>query len=162
MSIVNDTSDWAELINAGMEHAVPAMHNLGIRVVEARPGYAVTTVPLAGNVNHFGSMYAGALFGVAELLGGALFFPSFDAAQFYPTVKDLKIRYRRPATTNVRAQAELAATTITRMQHEAETLGKSEFVLDAVLTDTTGEVVATTRGTYQIRTSATGSESEQA
>jgi hypothetical protein len=70
-------------------------------------------------------------------------------------VKDLQIRYRRPATTDVRARAELDAPTIARMQHEAGTAGKAEFVIDAVLTDTSGEVVATTRGTYQIRTSAT-------
>jgi thioesterase domain-containing protein len=159
MSSVNqaDLPELAEFINAGMEYAVPAMYQLGIRVLEVRPGYAVATVPLAGNVNHFGSMYAGALFGAAEMLGGALFFPSFDAARFYPTVKDVQIRYRRPATTDVRAQAELDATTIERMQHEVETVGKTEFVLDAVLTETTGRVVATTRGTYQIRGGATSS-----
>lgn len=150
----------AELINAGMEHAVPSMYQLGIRVLDIRPGRAVATVPLEGNVNHFGSMYAGALFGAAEMLGGALFFPSFDAARFYPTVKDLQIRYRRPAKTDVRALAELDAATLAHMQHELDTAGKTEFVLDAVLTDTKGEVVATTRGTYQIRTSAKDPEPE--
>jgi thioesterase domain-containing protein len=154
-----DLSELAEFINTGMEYAVPAMYQLGIRVLEVRPGYAVVTVPLAGNVNHFGGMYAGALFGAAELLGGALFFPSFDAARFYPTVKDLQIRYRRPATTDVRAQAELDASTIARMQHEVGTVGKTEFALDAVLTDTARRVVATTRGTYQIRSGATSSAS---
>jgi thioesterase domain-containing protein len=153
-----DAPELAEFINAGMRYAVPAMHRLGIRVLEVRPGYAVAAVPLAGNVNHFGSMYAGALFGVAEMLGGALFFPSFDASRFYPTVKDLQIHYRRPAITDVRAQAELDVATIARMRREVETDGKTEFVLDAVLTATTGDVVATTHGTYQIRTSATGSE----
>ena len=163
MSTVNqaDALALAEFINAGMEYAVPAMYQLGIRLLEVRPGYAVATVPLMGNVNHFGGMYAGALFGAAELLGGALFFPNFDATQFYPTVKDLQIRYRRPATTDVRAQADLDTATIARMQHELETAGKTEFVLDAVLTDNTGEVVATTRGIYQIRTIATGSAAQR-
>jgi thioesterase domain-containing protein len=151
MSSVNQ----AELINAGMEQAVPAMHQLGIRVAEVRPGYAVATVPLAGNSNHFGSMYAGALFGVAEMLGGALFYPSFDMARFYPTVKDLQIRYRLPAKTDVRAHAQLDAATLARMQHEVDTAGRTEYALDAILTDANGVVVATTRGTYQIRSSAT-------
>jgi thioesterase domain-containing protein len=149
-----ESPELAEVINAGMEQAVPAMHRLGIRVAEVRPGYAVATVPLAGNSNHFGSMYAGALFGVAEMLGGAMFYPSFDMARFYPTVKDLQIKYRRPAKTDVRAQAQLDAATLARMRHEVETAGRTEYVLDAVLTATNGEVVATTRGTYQIRSSA--------
>lgn len=159
MSSVNQAEpDVAELINAGMEYAVPAMHQLGIRVAEVGPGYAVATVPLEGNSNHFGSMYAGALFGAAEMLGGAMFFPSFDAARFYPTVKNLQINYRRPAKSDVRAKAELDAATLARMRHEVETAGKAEYVLDAVLTDASGEVVATTHGTYQIRTSARDSE----
>ncbi|WP_236737621.1 PaaI family thioesterase [Mycobacteroides franklinii] len=149
----SDMDALAAMINAGMEHAVPAMHQLGIRVLEVRPGHAVTVVPLAGNSNHIGTMYAGALFGAAELLGGALFFPNFDAARFYPTVKDLQIRYRRPATTDVRARASLGAATIDRMQQEVRITGRTEFVLDAVLTDTSGATVATTHGTYQIRTS---------
>src|SRR6185312_2026460 len=96
-----EAHELAEMINAGMEHAVPAMHELGIRVTEVRPLYAAATVPQAGNSNHFGSMYAGALFGAAEMLGGALFYPSFDAARFYPTVKDLQIHFRRPAKGDV-------------------------------------------------------------
>lgn len=160
MSSVNEVEapEFAELINAGMEHAVPAMHQLGVRVAEVRPGYAVATVPLAGNSNHFGSMYAGALFGVAEVLGGALFYPSFDMARFYPTVKDLQVHFRRPAKSDVRAVAELDAATLARMQHEIETAGKTEYMLDAVLTDVSGAVVANTHGTYQIRTSASDSE----
>jgi len=157
-----EAPELAEMINTGMEHAVPAMHRLGIRVAEVRPGYAAATVPLEGNSNHFGSMYAGALFGAAEMLGGAVFYPSFDMARFYPTVKDLQIHYRRPAKTDVRAQAELDAATIARMQHEVETAGRTEYVLEAVLTDTAGAVVATTRGTYQIRSSATASQSKSA
>jgi hypothetical protein len=66
-------------------------------------------------------------------------------------VKEVVIRYRRPAMTDVRAEASLDASTIARLKQEAETAGKAEFVLDAELTDTANVLVATTHGTYQVR-----------
>ena len=151
-----DHADLAGLMNAVIEHAVAPMHSLGIRVVELRPGYVLGAAPLTGNANHLGTMYAGTLFGVAEMLGGALFVASFDVERFHPTVKDVRIRYRRPATTDVRAEASLEADTIARLRREADHHGKAEFVLDATITDGDGEVVAGTRATYQIRANRPG------
>lgn len=51
----------------------------------------------------------------------------------------------------MRASASLDTDAIARIKSEAETSGKSEFVLDAELTDESGEIVATTRGVYQLR-----------
>lgn len=143
--------DLSALMNAVIEQGVPPMHGLGIRVAELTPGRVVGAAPLAGNANHLGTMYAGTLFGLAEMLGGALFVASFDVVKFYPTVKDLQIHFRRPATSDVRAEASLDEARIARLKHEADANGKAEFELDALLTDTAGQVVATTRGTYQVR-----------
>ncbi len=66
-------------------------------------------------------------------------------------MKEVVIRYRRPAMTDVRAEASLDASTIARLKQEAETADKAEFVLDAELTDTANVLVATTHGTYQVR-----------
>lgn len=140
-----------EMFNAGLAHAVPAMYALGVRLVEVAPGRAVGTVPMDGNANHFGGMYAGALFAVAEMLGGAVALASCDVNRFYPTVKDVQIRYWRPAMSDVRATAELDIASIEAIVREAEATGKGEFTLDAVLTDASGATVATTHGTYQIR-----------
>ena len=54
----------------------------------------------------------------------------------------------------VRAEASLDAGTLARIKREATVVGKTEFVLDAELTDTDGVVVAVTQGTYQVRTIA--------
>jgi hypothetical protein len=56
--------------------------------------------------------------------------------------------------TDVRAEASLDASTIARIKREADAAGKTEFVLDAELTDSAGVVVAVTHGTYQVRTIA--------
>jgi Domain of unknown function (DUF4442) len=96
-------------------------------------------------------MYAGTLFGLGEALGAGVFIANFDLQRFTATVKDIQIRYRRPTMTDVRAETSLDAGTIARIKRESDDLGKTEFVLDAELTDSGGTVVATTQGTYQVR-----------
>jgi thioesterase domain-containing protein len=146
-----DGDGMVALMNSVFEQSLPAMHGLGIRTVEMRPGWIAGHAPLAGNTNHVGTMYAGTLFSLAEMLGGALFGANFDHERFFPLVKDMQISYLRPATSDVRAEASLDLETIEGLKRDIEVLGKVEFVLEAVLTDTAGQVVATTRGIYQIR-----------
>ena len=131
--------------------SVPILEAMGIRVVDARPGRAVAELPAEPNINHFGVTYAGSLFSVAEMLGGVLSLVSFDLDGMVPVVKASSIRFRRPAVGVIRAEVSLSADEIARVQSDAETTGKGEFELEAVLTDTSGDVVATTVGTYQIR-----------
>jgi acyl-coenzyme A thioesterase PaaI-like protein len=115
------------------------------------PGFVRLCMPLAGNQNHIGSMYAGALFTLAEIPGGALFLTSFDTQRFYPVIKEMNLRFRRPATGDIRVEARLAADEIERLQGEANEVGKAEYVLDLELVDVSGEVVAQSRGVYQLR-----------
>jgi len=130
---------------------VPRIGEMGIRITHLVPGRVVAEVGMDGNANHLGTMYAGTLFGVAEVLGGVICHPSFDLARFYPTVKALTIEFKRPATTGVRAEASLTEDAIELIRSTAESEGRAEFVLEAVITDEQGEVVATTSGTYQLR-----------
>ena len=65
--------------------------------MEVREGFIVGEAPLAGNLNHQGSMYAGTLFGLGEALGAVVFAANFDLSRFTATVKDVQIRYRRPS-----------------------------------------------------------------
>ncbi|MGA8328239.1 MAG: thioesterase, partial [Mycobacterium sp.] len=59
-------------MNDALGSTIPTAHNMGVRVVEARRGFAATTVPVEGNGNHFGVIYAGVQFTVAEILGGII------------------------------------------------------------------------------------------
>ena len=146
-----DDPPYAEMMTAGLEALLPPAHRMGITIVEARSGFAAAQVPVDGNTNHIGTMYAGTLFAVAEILGGAISVATFDAGQFYPTVKDVQIRFRRPARSNVRAVAALNEQSVARVHAEAQALGKAEFGLDAELTDEDGTVVATSHAIYQLR-----------
>lgn len=131
--------------------SVPILEAMGIRIVEMGPGRAVAELPPEPNVNHFGVTYAGSLFSVAEMLGGVVSMTSFELDGMIPLVKASAIRFRRPAFGVIRAEVSLSEAEIARVQRDAETTGKGEFELEALLTDSRGEVVATTVGTYQIR-----------
>lgn len=134
------------------EESIAFVKRSGLVAERLEPGHVCLRMPLEGNRNHIGSMYAGALFTLAEIPGGALFLTSFDSQRFYPVVKELNLRFRRPATTDIRVEARLSAADIKRLQNEAAEQGKSEFVLELALTDDTGEIVAESRGLYQLRT----------
>lgn len=141
----------AEVVNSALEQTIPVAHRMGVHAEEVRRGYAAATVPVEGNGNHFGVMYAGVLFTVGEILGGAIAVASFDTVRFYPLVKDLRIVFRKPATTAVRAQASLDEAEIDRIAAEAAANGKADFTLRAVLSDADGVIVAETEGLYQLR-----------
>lgn len=141
----------AEIARQFTEDKIAFVKRMNLKAEVLEPGFVRLRVPLAGNENHIGSMYAGALFTLAEIPGGALFLTSFDASKFYPIVKEMNLRFRRPATGDIVVEARLSAEEIERLQNEAQANGKAEYVLELQLTDGSGEVVALSRGIYQLR-----------
>ena len=72
------------LAKTALEQGITFVRNAGLQVVELKPGYVKCLMPFRNNGNHIGSMYAGALFTVAEIPGGALFLSSFDTSKYFP------------------------------------------------------------------------------
>ena len=130
---------------------VEGIKRTGIRALALRDRYAKMLMPLEGNVNHVGMMYAGSLFTLGEIAGGAIHLTSFDGTKLYPIVKEVHIRFRRPATSDVTMEVELGAEEASRIQAEALQEGKADFVLDLELKDVEGQVVSTVNGTWQVR-----------
>lgn len=131
--------------------AVPFAERAGVDLVEFERGRVVMKIPFQGNQNHIGIMYAGALFTVAEIPGGALFMSAFDLSKCYPILVDMSVKFLKPATTDVYVEARLSEEDIARVNAELESQGKSNYVLALELKDTNGTVVATTLATYQAR-----------
>jgi thioesterase domain-containing protein len=134
---------------------IPIAAAMGVRVTEVGDGTATIELPPEPNGNHFGALYAGSLFTVSELLGGVIPQASFDfageLAGYVPLLKSSEIHFRRPAMGTVRASATLPTEVRDRVRREALENGKSEFVLEAVIVDADGTVVAETRGVLQVR-----------
>ena len=151
MTAAGEANQLVELMNGALGSTIPTAQQMGVRVVDARRGYATATVPLEGNENHFGVIYAGVQFTVAEILGGIIALSTFDSAKYFPLVKNVDIKFVGMARSELRAQASLDDETIARVEAEAAKRGKADFTLDAVVTDADGQTVATTRGLYQLR-----------
>ena len=136
--------------------AVGAIKRTGIRAVALRDRYAKLLMPLEGNVNHVGMMYAGSLFTLGEIAGGVIHLVSFDVTRLVPVVKEVQIRFRRPAITDVTMEVELSAEEASRIQTEALERGKADYRLNLELEDASGEVVSIVSGTWQVRTMPEG------
>jgi thioesterase domain-containing protein len=137
--------------NAFLKQVIPVASGMGAEFTAIRPGYVQATVPLAGNANHFGAMYAGVIFTVAEVLGGAIHFATFDATTHYPLVRGVEIEFLAPGKSRLTATAQLSEDEVARMRAEAATGAKVPFVLTAQVVGEDGTLVARTRGDYQLR-----------
>jgi acyl-coenzyme A thioesterase PaaI-like protein len=139
------------MLNAGLEQLIPRAHQMGVRFAELRPGFVRAEVPFEGNGNHFGVIYAGVIFTVAEVLGGAIHFATFDASTHYPLVRSLTIDFLAPGTSRLSASASLDHGEVARIRAAATPDAKVAFVLEAEVLGEDGTVVARTRGDYQLR-----------
>lgn len=140
-----------EMARAFTEEKIDFVKRSGLKAEILQPGHVRLRMPLQGNQNHIGSMYAGALFTLAEIPGGALFLTSFDVQRFYPVIKEINLRFRRPASSDILVEASLSTDEIRRIEDEAERLGKAEYRLELQLCDASGEVVAQSNALYQLR-----------
>ncbi|MEZ5168388.1 MAG: PaaI family thioesterase [Acidimicrobiales bacterium] len=138
-------------ITKGNWETIPFLGHTGVVVEHAERGFVRLRMPFEPNVNHVGMMYAGALFTLAEVPGGTLFLTTFDAKRFYPIVKNLEIRFRRPALTDVRVEVGMSDEEAARITAEAEANGKADYAWECQLTDASGEVVAISQNLYQMR-----------
>lgn len=131
--------------------SIPFVERAGLEVLEVAPGRCVLRAPAEPNVNHFGTMYAGALYTLGEVPGGVLFFATFDGERYFPLVTGSAIRYLKPARGDITVEATIAPDEVTRLTAEVEERGKASWDLDLELRDDEGDVVATVSSHYQMR-----------
>lgn len=148
-------AEQLEGLRRGMSSPFPFVERTGFEVVELRPGYCRARMPLEPNVNHIGTMYAGALYTLAELPGGAMALATFDPARYYPVVKDMRIRFVAPARTDVEVEVSLADGEAARIRTEADERGKADWSWECELTNADRTVVAVTENHYQLRAHGT-------
>lgn len=145
------TENQKSFIKQAVETGIPFCERSGIELVDCDTGYVKMRMPFEPNINHVGIMYAGALFTLAEVPGGALFMTAFDGKKYYPIVKDLKIRFRRPAKTAITVEVSMTPEAVAAIEAEAEREGKADYSWKCELKDDSGEIVALTENLYQLR-----------
>ena len=130
---------------------VEAIKRTGLEIVALRNRYAKFKMPLKGNTNHIGIMYAGSLFTLGEFTGGIIPAVTFDIERYYPIVKEITIKFLAMAKTDVFIEAEISEEEAKRIIDEAEENEKADIPLDLELKDESGVIVALVNGTWQLR-----------
>ena len=136
---------------AVIEKSIPFAARTCVKVLAMEPRYVKLMMPLEPNLNHVGTMYAGALFTLAELPGGAIFLTTFDVGSFYPIIKGMEIKFVKPATTDVTVEVKLDLDEAAKIQAAANEAGKADYDWDCEVKDADGQVVCVTSNRYQLR-----------
>lgn len=134
-----------------LEEGIAFVARSEVKVLAMEPGYVKMLMPLEPNLNHVGTMYAGALFTLAELPGGAIFLTTFDVGSFYPIIKGMEIKFVKPATTDVTVEVKLDLDEAAKIQAAANEAGKADYDWDCEVKDADGQVVCVTSNRYQLR-----------
>ena len=138
-------------MKSAIEKGIPFVGRTEVKVLESERGYVKMMMPLGPNINHVGTMYAGALFTLAELPGGAIFLSTFDASQFYPLIKGMDIKFVKPATSDITVEVRLDQDQAAKIQQTADEVGKADYEWECELKDANGQVVAVSSNRYQLR-----------
>lgn len=138
------------LLNRFIGRSIPFASRNGFLVEEVGPGYVRAKIRLKGNRNHFGGLYAGAFFLVAEIPGGVLSMLELGPA-YTPILKDMSLTFLKPAKSDVTVEFYLDETTLAAIRHDADSSGRAAFSLEGTLCDDSGEVVATSVANYRVR-----------
>ena len=141
---------FKDLATAAIE-LVDAIKRTGLRIIGLRDRYCKMLMPLEGNTNHVGMMYAGSLFTIGEIPGGLIVMASYGFGKFVPIVKEVSIRFKSPAKTDVTLELEWTREYAEALEKETLENGKADFTLEMEIKDTGGEVVSIVSGIWQIR-----------
>ncbi len=132
------------------KYSVPFVERTGMRSLEKRAGYINMLMPLAGNENHVGVMYMGALTVLAEATAATPAIDFLDKQRFFPIIKDLFVDFRKPAGSDVTAEYSLSDEDIAALQVDLERKGSAGYVAEIPMKNTDGLVVAEAKVTVKL------------
>ena len=99
--------------------------------------------------NHLGTMHASAQFSLAEACSGLCLqrtFPQFENS-VVPILRKCEVKFKRPATSNIRAQAEIMEENIVRFEQQLERKGRASIEVAVDVLDQDGTI--TMSGSYE-------------
>lgn len=134
-----------------VHESIPAVGRLGITVESLEPGATRLRLPIEGNGNHLGTMYAGALFALVELPGGLIPIAFFGPGQYVPIVTDLHIEFLAAARTDVTLSARMDVEELRALAAQADAEGQAPFTLALHGEDAAGRTVVASTAHYLLR-----------
>lgn len=142
----------AKQIEATVKQVLPLASFMDVEVLTASEGEYRCKVPLNEKTkNHFNSIHAAIQWAGAELLGGLVWIRNYPGDGFNLVLKEMNIRFLKPAMDDVEACAKFNEAQVNAMKSELKENGRHDFQLAAEITDKEGTVLAETTGCYAIR-----------
>ncbi len=145
-----------------LETGIEPIERSGIKVLECHRNHIKLLLPLQGNINHLGIILGGSLMLLAEMSGGAIFGVSFDFIKYIPIVKEVTMKFKRPALSDVTLEITLTNEEVDEIQKVLDENGKADFTIDLDIKDANDKTVALGQGIYQVRDLPEGMESPMA
>ncbi len=109
-------------------------------------------VPLTEKTaNHFQSFHAAFQFAAAESLGGIVIFETRKERAYTPLVRSVSIDFKKPAMTDLYAEALFSAVDSKKMNLAMATTGRYDFPLTIEISNTDNEVVSILNAEYAVR-----------
>lgn len=130
---------------------IPFMARSGLKALKMDLDGIRIMMPLAPNINHIGTMYAGALWTLSESMGGAIYRVHLVREGTFPIVKVLNIKFLKPARTDITCEYKMEPAGAIQIVDTCIKNGKADYEITLELKDAHGNVVATTEGFYQMR-----------
>jgi uncharacterized protein (TIGR00369 family) len=142
----------ANAIQQMLDHHFPIVRFLGLQVKEIEPGKMQLRLPFAPDVqNHVGTVYAGAIFSLAEIAGGVALLSAFDPAEYLMVARRLEIDYLHPARTDLFCAPHLSGDLAAKTRATVAELGKADLPLTIKVTDTEGEIISQIAAIFHVR-----------
>ena len=146
------SDEYKDLVSY-LEKAIKIIDKMGMRILDFKKQFVKIMLPKEPNVNHIGTVYAGALFSLADFAGGVLFYSAFDIRKYYPLLKEVTITFKRPATTDITVETSMSLEQAEGIRKTADETGKANWALDLELKDEQGNICCFAHCTFQMRRS---------
>ena len=118
-----------------------AMANIQGDIVE--PRHVKLSMPIQGlHTNHVNTAYAGSIFTLAELTGGAFVQSAYGFDEFIPVVKSAAIKYTKPGTTPLACEIEMTEQEAEEKLAPVRERGRGNYPLAIKVLDEAGDAVA--------------------
>jgi len=140
-------------LQASLRRDLPLYEYMDLRIESASGGVYRCRVPLSeNNANHFHTVHAALQWASAEVLGGLVWTACKPKeGDFIPVVRRFEIDFKRPAWTELVAEAKFSDEEAGQLRDALKSKGRYDFELESVLRNSAGEIVATGTGFYAIR-----------
>ena len=142
------TADAVRLLQDYLDHAIPLVPQMQVRVAELNAEQLVLSAPLAPNRNHIGTVFGGSLNALATLACWGFVWLALHERGAHIVIHEGHMKFRKPATGDFDAICQLPdPATVSNFVTTFERRGRARITLQAqIICD--DRVVAEFEGTF--------------